>query len=207
ALRLLHRAGVPVYALGAQPSCESRSRWFRLLPGAGEALAGGAPLAHALEASSLERGVLIPCSDSVLAAISELPPALALRFPSSTPSPAAVAQLTSKAKFATLLDSIDVPRPRRVVVNEPGDLECFADVKFSQLFLKPVDSASFLRSYGVKGCHVRDLADARAQLAHVQGGGHRVVVQEYVPGPSSNHFLIDGFAAAGGGVRALLARR
>ena len=207
ALRLLHRAGIPVYSLDAQPSCESRSRWFRPLPGAGEALAGGAPLARALELSSLERGVLIPCSDSLLVAISELPPALALRFPSSTASPAAVAQLTSKAQFTTLLDSIDVPRPRTVVINDAADLERFAGMEFSQLFLKPVDSAGFLRRFGVKGCHVRDLADARAQLAHIHAQGHRVVVQEYVPGPGSNHFLIDGFAGAGGEVRALFARR
>ncbi len=34
-----------------------------------------------------------------------------------------------------------------------------------------------------------------------------MVVQEYVPGPGSNHYLIDGFIDAGGTVRALFARR
>ena len=58
ALRLLSRAGVPVYSLSAHPSYESRSRWFRPLPGVREMLADGAPLAHVLEASSLERAVL-----------------------------------------------------------------------------------------------------------------------------------------------------
>jgi D-aspartate ligase len=207
ALRLLHRAGVPVYSLSVQPSLESHSRWFRPLPGANGALAAGVPLARVLEGSPLEHGVLIPCSDSVVSAISELPPALAGRFPSSTPSAAAVTQLVSKAKFAILLDSLGIPHPRTVVVDDPSDLERFADAEFAQLFLKPVDSASFVRSYGVKGCHVRDLADARARLAHVHADGHRVVVQEYVPGPGSNHFFLDGFASTGGQVRALFARQ
>ncbi len=50
-----------------------------------------------------------------------------------------------------------------------------------------------MRSYGVKACRVRDLDDARTQLTKLIGDGHCVVVQEYVAGPGSNHYLIDGF--------------
>lgn len=207
ALRLLTRARVPVYSLYKQPSFESRSHWFRPLPGVRETLAEGAPLARVLEASSLERGVLLPCSDSLLSEVAELPAALVARFPSSTASPAVVAQLTNKANFATLLEALDIPRPRTVIIDNPGDLERFADAQFRELFLKPVDSASFMLRYGVKAFRVRDVIDARAQLARIQADGHRVVVQEYVPGPGSNHFLIDGYAGANGEVRALFARR
>ena len=207
ALRLLRRAGVPVYSLNAEPSFESRSRWFRPLPGIRETLAGGAPLARVLEASSLERGVLIPCGDSVVSAVSELPRALAERFPSSTSSAAVVAQLANKAKFAMLLDAIDIPRPLTLIMDDPSHLERFADARSRNLFLKPVDSASFMRRYRVKACRVHDLDDARVQLARLQADGQRVVMQEYVQGPGSNHFLIDGFADANGEVRALFARR
>jgi predicted ATP-grasp superfamily ATP-dependent carboligase len=207
ALRLLHRSGVRAYSLNVEPSAESLSRWFRPLPGIRETPGVGAPLAHLLEASSLERGVLVPCSDSLLAAICQLPRALASRFPSSTPAPEVVAQLTSKAKFATLLDAIDIPRPRTLIIQDSTDMERFADGRCPELFLKPVDSASFMRCYGVKACRVRDLVDARTRLARFQADGHRVVLQEYVPGPGSNHFLIDGFAGANGEVRALFARR
>jgi predicted ATP-grasp superfamily ATP-dependent carboligase len=207
ALRLLHRAGIPAYSLTATPSFESRSRWCRRLPGARANFGGEVPLAEILGECSLESGVLIPCSDAALSAITQLPAALAVRFPSSTPSAPAAAQLTSKANFAALLASLDVPHPRTLVINDPSDLECFADLTFSHLFLKPVDSASFMRSYGVKGCRVRDMSDARAQLAKVHGDGHRVVVQEYVPGPGSSHYLIDGFVGADGTIRALFARR
>jgi D-aspartate ligase len=207
ALRLLGRAGVPVYSLSAHPSFESRSRWFRPFPCVRETLADGAPLARVLEASSLERGVLLPCSDSLARAVSELPPAIAARFPSSTASPEGVTQLTSKAKFAALLDALDIPRPRTLISGDWRDLEHFANGQFSDLFLKPVDSSGFMRRYGVKAWRVRDLAHARARFTRAQAAGHPVVVQECVPGPASNHFLIDGFARANGVVHALFARQ
>ncbi|HEY2808197.1 MAG TPA: hypothetical protein VGI91_05350 [Steroidobacteraceae bacterium] len=206
ALRLLRRAGIPSFSLPVLPSHESRSRWARRLPGTGHTLST-ASLAQVLDACALERAALIPCSDAVLAAIAELPPALARRFPSSTPTTQAVAALARKDRFAALLDALDVPRPVTLVVDDPQQLERFADLPFTHLFLKPVDSASFMSSYGVKACRVRDLADARTQLAKLHGDGHRVVVQEYVTGPGSNHYLIDGFVDAGGTVRALFARR
>jgi predicted ATP-grasp superfamily ATP-dependent carboligase len=207
ALRLLHRAGIPVYSLTAVPSAESRSRCFRPLPGVRETLADGAPLARLLEASSLEHAVLLPCSDSLQCAASELPPGLAARFPSSTSSPEILSQLTSKAKFAALLKSINVPHPHTLVIDDSSSLDRFAELQHGEMFLKPIDSESFTRDYGVKVRRVRDLADLRVQLARIHGDGHGAILQEYVPGPASNHFLIDGFASANGQVRALFARR
>jgi predicted ATP-grasp superfamily ATP-dependent carboligase len=139
--------------------------------------------------------------------VSGLPAPLAARFPSSTPSTAAVTQLTSKAKFAMLLDAIGAPHPRTLVLDGRGDLEAFIAAQGHDLFLKPDHSASFMQRYKAKGCHVRDVNDARAQIERIQADGHRVVVQEYVSGPASNHFLIDGFASAKGAIRALFARR
>src|SRR5262249_17358076 len=189
ALRLLHRAGIPVYSLTAAPSVESRSRWFRPLPGVRETLADGAPLARVLEASSLERAVLIACSDSLQSAASELPPGLAARFPSSTSSPDIVSQLTSKAKFAALLKSINVPHPQTLFIHGSSSLERFAGLQQAEMFLKPIDWESFTQHYGVKAFWVRDRADMRVQLARIQADGPRAILQEYVPGPASNHFL------------------
>lgn len=207
ALRLLTRAGVPVYSLTTGHSDESSSRWFRPLPGVRETLASGAPLAQLLQSSSLERAVLLPCSDRLLRTVSELPAPLAARFPSSTPSPDVVTQLTSKARFAALLHSIEAPHPWTLIVDELTDLDRIANMPSTSLFLKPVDSGAFMCRYHVKAWRVHDLVDARAQLARLQRDGHLVVMQEYVPGPASNHYLIDGFADAGGRVCALFARR
>jgi predicted ATP-grasp superfamily ATP-dependent carboligase len=208
ALRLLSRAGIPVYALSAEPSHESGSRWYRPLRRGCESLAAGASLAQALEATSLEQAVLIPAGDSMLTAVATLPEPIAARFPSSTPSASAACQLTSKAKFALLLETLGAPCPRTLVLDERADLEEFLATTHSRdLFLKPDHSANFIRHYNAKACRVRNLADARARLARFRADGHEVVVQEYLPGPASNHFLIDGFAASNGAIRALFARR
>lgn len=206
ALRLLNHAGIPTYLLPAAPSLESRSRFARRLPGTKETLAS-APLAAILGSTTLERAALIPCSDAVLAAMAQLPGPLAARFPSSTPAGDAVGLLTCKDRFANLLQQLAVPHPRTLVIEAPQDLQAFAGTSFTHLFLKPVDSASFMRAYGVKGCRVRDLDDARTQLAKIHADGHRVVVQEFIPGPGSAHYLLDGFIDAGGRLRATFARR
>ena len=161
ALRLLRRAGIPTFSIPTTRSHESRSRWAQRLPGTQATLAS-ASLADILRGCSLERAALIPCSDAVLSAVAQLPGSLASRFPSSTPSAQAVAQLTRKDQFAMLLAALDVPHPLTLLIDAPQDLERFADMLFTHLFLKPVDSASFMRSYGVKGCRVRDMADAHA---------------------------------------------
>jgi D-aspartate ligase len=206
ALRLFARARIPAYSLNVKPAAESRSRWFRRLPGVAESLAG-APLAALLQSTSLERGVLIPCSDALVREIAELPAPLAQRFPSSVAPPEVVMQLTNKARFAQLLARLDVPRPLTLVLKETQELMQLSGVPFEHLFLKPEDSTSFMHRYGVKGVRVRTLTDARTQFERMRAERQPVLVQEYVPGPASNHYLIDGFAAAGGEIRALFARR
>ena len=207
ALRLLNRAAIPTYSLTAEPSVESRSRWFCSVPGVREPLRNEASLAQLLETCSLDHAVLIPCSDSAVNAICQFPRGLARRFPSSTPPSAVTTQLSNKAEFARLLCRLGVPRPRTLVVGDGEDLEQFAGGHFEHFFLKPVDSASFALRYGVKGCRVRTLADARTQLSCLEADGQAVVVQEYVPGPPSSYFLIDGFSDSRGEICALFARR
>jgi len=207
ALRRLRRARVPAYLLPAAPMYESRSRWLRPVPGARGTLAAAGTLATLLENSSLERAVLLPTSDALLRAVCELPPLLAARFPSSTPALEVALQLTDKAQFAHLLERLAVPAPRTLVAPDARTLAQFAGDRFEHLFIKPADSASFMRRYGVKGCRVRDLRDGCAQLERLQADGVAIIAQEYVPGPASAHYLLDGFAGAGGQVQALFARR
>jgi predicted ATP-grasp superfamily ATP-dependent carboligase len=65
-----------------------------------------------------------------------------------------------------------------------------------------------VRHFGVKALAVRDEADARARLEEVWATGiGSMLVQEYVPGPASSHYFIDGFVRADGRVAAQLARR
>jgi predicted ATP-grasp superfamily ATP-dependent carboligase len=205
--RLLHRDRIPTYTLSSSPSIESRSRWYRPLPLGHAADTAPAGLEATLRACPLPRAVLIPCSDHAVNDVAALPPPLAARFPSSIAPPATVARLTDKAKFAALLDELSVPRPLTILVARPSDIDAVPDGAFRGAFLKPRDSISFFARYGCKAFRLASRADAAQRLAQLQADGIGVILQEFIPGPGSNHYLIDGFADAAGRVRTLFARR
>jgi predicted ATP-grasp superfamily ATP-dependent carboligase len=207
ALRLLGRAGVPLYCLARYPEIEARSRWYRPLPGFRAGPDSTAPLADILARCPLPSAVLLPCSDHAVNEIAALPPALAARFPASVSPPTVVAQLTDKARFAALLERVAVPRPLTVAVGSPDDVRSLPDAVFADAFLKPCDSSSFFARYGCKALRVGSRKEAVARLTELGAAGVGVILQEFIPGAASSHYLIDGFSDASGRVRALFARR
>jgi len=206
-LRLLHRARIPAFTISPAPSLEAGSRWFRPLPTAAPAASAGSALASLLEASTVPRAVLIPCSDAAVNEIATLPATLAARFPASVAAPEVIRQLTDKAHFARLLDELDVARPRSFIVNRPEDLDAVPDAALESAFLKPRDSDRFEKRYRTKALPVSGRAEAAARLAETAADGFGVILQEFIPGPGSNHYLIDGFADAHSRIRGLFARR
>jgi predicted ATP-grasp superfamily ATP-dependent carboligase len=206
-LRLLHRDSIPAYCLSSSPSIEAQSRWYRPLPLECKAAGSTTGLEEALRACALPRAVLIPCSDHAVNAVAALTAALAARFPSSVAPRETVARLTDKAQFATLLEQLSIPRPLTMLVDAPSDIDAVADSAFDGAFLKPRDSISFYARYQCKAFRVASRADAAGRLARLQADGIGAILQEFIPGPGSNHYLIDGFADAQGRVRTLFARQ
>ena len=51
------------------------------------------------------------------------------------------------------------------------------------------------------------LLEAMDRFARARQGGFSMVLQEYIPGPSSNHYFVDGFVDARGRICALFARQ
>jgi D-aspartate ligase len=206
-LRILHRARIPAYSLNRSASIEEHSRWYRPLPGFRPETDGARSLVEILRACELPRAVLLPCSDHAVNEIAALPPALAERFPASVSPASVVARLTDKAGFAELLDQVSVPRPLTVVVNAPSDLDALPDTVFRGAFLKPRDSTSFAVRYRLKAIRVDTRADAMQRLAELRADGFGVILQEFIPGPGSSHYLIDGFSDSRARIRTLFARR
>jgi len=159
----------------------------------------------------LERALLLPCSDDWTRAVAALPDELRTRFPSPIARLETIEQFVDKEGFAALVELLAVPHPRTVVVrrNDQHALDGFDfDAAGAQLFLKPSDSQQFVRHFGVKALAVRDETDARARLEEVWAAGvESMLVQEYVPGPASSHYFVDGFVSADGRMPARLARR
>lgn len=188
-IRSLGRRGIPVFVTGTRGHFVSYSRWHR------EARAGwGEPptpetLRDYLTALPVDRMVLIPPTDEWALAVARLPAELAARFPSSLAPLDSLEALIDKARFAAVLEELGVPHPRTVRL---GRLALPADV-FANAFLKPCDSMAFRRRFGVKGLHFTTPAEAMARAAEVREAGLDVLLQEYVPGPPSHHFMVEGF--------------
>ena len=54
---------------------------------------------------------------------------------------------------------------------------------------------------------VPTIEEARRRLREIIAAGMSVVLQEYIPGPCSEHHFVDGYVDRAGRVKALFARR
>ncbi len=206
-VRGLGRAGIAQYAVGTGGSFVAASRWHRALPASPGTPLTAASLARLLEAQPLERAVLFPCSDEWALAVAALPPALAARFPASLAPLASVETLVDKAKLAELLARLDIPHPPTVPIRAAADLVGLPDAVLQAGFLKPRHSQAFARRYGVKAFRFRTRAEAVTLARKAEGAGLDLLLQEYVPGPPTRHFMIEGFVDAAGRVRARFVRQ
>jgi D-aspartate ligase len=208
-VRILGRAGIPVLVWCPRGDIVARSRWFGVLPGNQAWRNGGQRSASLpdLEALPLERAVLLPCSDEAVSAVAGLPPTIRSRFPASVPSPETLGKLVNKARFAELLAREKIPHPRTVPLPHAGDPGGLDLGQLAGGFLKPVDSQPFFRRFGRKAFQLRDRETALARVREAQDAGLDVVLQEYIPGPPTAHYFIDGFRDRCGSVRAWFARR
>jgi predicted ATP-grasp superfamily ATP-dependent carboligase len=139
--------------------------------------------------------------------VAELPPDVRQRFPASVPSSESLRRLVDKASFERALHDFDVPHPRTV---DADDIDALADIgeqDMAHYFLKPRDSQSFIARYRVKGVRVSSIENAVRKLVDLDIPPSAMVLQEYVPGPASNHYFIDGFVDRTGTVRSMFARR
>jgi D-aspartate ligase len=207
-MRACRRAGIPVYSLRPSIGIDKYSRWHRpapMRPGTEGVLPMG--LAEHLGCCELPTAVLMPCSDAFTNEAAALGGELRQRFPASLPSPEAIAALTDKAAFGRLLEEADVPHPVTRLIESAEELEALPESVRSSAFLKPHDSQHFFVRFGVKAFWVNSVAEAAERMRQVEEAGLKVLLQEYIPGPGSEHYLVDGFIDAAGRCRGVFARR
>jgi predicted ATP-grasp superfamily ATP-dependent carboligase len=159
---------------------------------------------------SLPGAVLIPDSDDWTEAIARLPERLKDRFPSSTPSLLAVETMIDKWQFAELLARVDVPRPKTMLLTSEDQMSALPETCYENMFLKPLNSQEFWQRHRVKALRLRGRQHALDLMAELQRHGRRefpILLQEYVPGPATKYYLVDGFVDRHGRTRALIARR
>jgi D-aspartate ligase len=203
-LRTLGQAGVRVYAVCDRADIATRSRWYEPPPGGDTSTVTPASLPAFLENCGLSRAVLIPCSDDWARAVASLPSSLTDRFQSSGPSSDVVDTMVDKWKFARLLDQAGVPHPQTRLLDSAEAMQHLPDSAFRGAFLKPLSSAEFAKRHGVKGFTVESRAEAISLLSVLD---LPVMLQEYIPGPPTSHYFVEGFRDRTGKIRGLLARQ
>jgi predicted ATP-grasp superfamily ATP-dependent carboligase len=154
-----------------------------------------------------ERAVLLPCADDWVLQVANLPPQLRYRFPSSIAGPAAITCLVDKGGFAGLLQRHGIPHPRTILIDSPEQLDLLHDTDFAGAFLKPRSSLEFFRCYGVKALRIEDREEATRAASDALAHGIHLMLQEYIPGPPTAHYFIDGFVDRTGALLARFARR
>lgn len=182
-----------------------RSRWYRAAP---RALSGMKPdtLARLLEILPVAT-VLMPCTDLWARTVAALPAEVRARYPASVAPAETLNLLVDKARFGGALDRLGLPHPATRPLKSVEDLDVVSDATLENSFLKPVHSQQFFARFGVKAFRIAGRSDAQDRLRECIGAGFQVLLQEYIQGPPTNHYFIDGFVDRDGVVRALFARR
>lgn len=201
-LRLLHRAGVPSFAISPNKDFSTYSRWHRALPNSDRLKPAGLP--DWLDNLDLENAVLLPCADDWVTATAALPPELSRRFPSSIASFKVIKALVDKWIFAQLLDYERIPRPQTRLLHSHEEMDALPDTAFQNYILKPMSSVAFSHKYGVKGFLIQNREEARQAMQQVP---FPIMLQEFIPGPPTAGYFVEGFIDRHGRTCALFARR
>lgn len=204
--RILAEAGLPYFVVDRQDPFLTRSRRYRPLP-TGTDPVDPSGLDPWLRELPLDTAVLLPCSDHWAMAAARLDPELEERFPASVAPADVLERFVDKALFDETLVELNIPHPWSRVVEVPDDLDVIPDGGFDAAFMKPRDSVRFFRTFGVKAFRAASRSELEARLVEVTSAGLGVIVQEYIPGPASNHYFVDGFRDRHGVIRAIFARQ
>lgn len=206
-LRSLGRENIPVHYAADTRDFSHHSRFAQVVETGLSEFSSAAELGAALERIDFPRMVLIPCSDSWVRSVAGLDPRIAARFPSSIAPAEKLDLLADKLGFATLMQRHGIDHPRTTPIESRDDLASIPDAHFVDAFLKPRDSQAFSAAFQKKAFRVDSRADAHAILDRVEPTGLKVLLQEYIPGPPSNHYYVDTFVDRHGKTLARFARQ
>lgn len=206
-IRNLGRVKIPLHFIPTKNDFVSYSRWAHNLNLSLNEFPESQYFIEFLSKLPLQKAVLFPCSDSLLKVASNLNNQFSNNFPSVAPSPAALEYLVDKSKFAMILKENNLPHPRTFIIKDKDELDKMTDKLFSQSFFKPLNSQKFFRKFGEKAFSVNSKGEAIVLYDKIKSVGLDVLLQEYLPGPATNHYFIDGFLDKNGILRALFPRR
>ena len=204
-LRALHKHNVKTFLDCPSDDMASYSRYYRHL----NFLSENRKKINfdAIAKLPYDKIVLIPCADMYVTQVQEMPDKYRDRLLIATCSIEALTTLVDKAKFANQIEQTGIQAPVTKLIKGIEDFDQLPASAFEDAFLKPLDSQSFHRAFGVKAVRVDSAEDAKQKFKKIADANCQVVLQKYIPGPAYNHYFVDGFCDRHGEVKATFARR
>ncbi len=118
--------------------------------------------------------------------------------------------MVDKAAFRETLRDLAIPHPHSVLLHSLDQMAELPESEYEGMFLKPVNSQEFALHHRVKAFRL----DGKQHAINLMTEAHRagrcgfpILLQEYVAGPTTNYYLVDGFVDRNGRIQALMARR
>jgi D-aspartate ligase len=152
----------------------------------------------------LGEAVLIACTDEWSEIAAELSSSARGSFLTSAPDRKTIELFVDKLRFAEMVRRLDIPHPRTIAIDDENELD---GIDLDGLFLKPRHSQLFARRYRRKALTFDGVAEAHQAFRMMAEVGPGAVLQEYIPGPPTAHYFIDGFVDRGGRIVGLFARQ
>lgn len=151
--------------------------------------------------------IIIPCGDEYSQLLSKNKEILGKYYKFNIPSLKLNGKLENKTDFYNTCQEIKIPYPKYQTINSVDDLKDL-DLKFP-LILKPNDSISYVKlhfpnKYKVYTIYNSDDLYKAAKLIYDNGYQGSMLVQEYVPGPSSNQASLNAYCDKNGKVRMMV---
>jgi len=185
--RLLARRGVPVIGIARDPrhfACRTRA-CARVV----EAETDGPGLLDALErlaAELPEPGVLVPCSDGAVLALSRGRERLLRHYRLVLPEAGVVEELVDKVRFLELAQRIGLPIPRTYLIRDrAGAREAAAGLAYPCVLKPPMKTPAWQRATPAKVFKVESADELLALHQRFGGVAPVLIAQEWIEGGES----------------------
>jgi predicted ATP-grasp superfamily ATP-dependent carboligase len=193
--RNLGRLGIPVYCLTSNPhEWMLRSKYCRgytLIPRIEDDPLRLQQVLTALRARWSQPCVLFPTTDIALLTVSTLYPGWA-GHRARLPHPEVLATCVLKKRFYKSLRTHGIPHPRTWYPEETDIAAIAADLTYP-VFIRPSDSLRFVHAFTYKGLIAHTPAEVQKQLHFCQSRGFDVLVQDIIPGATTDGYAIRGY--------------
>ena len=146
--------------------------------------------------------VIFPATDSSVTTLARIIDHLP-QYVASIPSLENVELMVNKKQFYASLHALSIPHPKTLAFPESSVDEILTQLSFP-MFIKPVYSQPFAIIFRRKGYTAHSDNELRTFLQLVERSHQPVLVQEVIPGPVPNGYVLRGYFDANSRPKALL---